>query len=106
MEPLCRGESCLNDSFAFHLIHGFQEQAISRSYRIGQNLPVHVFRLVVKDAIEESIEKVSHALLNYVVISSSSFWQTQIFKREAMKDMYSQCPPIDKCTFKEWLAGP
>jgi hypothetical protein len=34
------------------------------------------------------------------------FWQTQIFKREVMKDMYGQCPPIDKHTFEEWLAGP
>ncbi|KIM38980.1 hypothetical protein M413DRAFT_29562 [Hebeloma cylindrosporum] len=65
-----------------------EEQAISRSYRIGQTLPVHVFRLIVKDSIEESIEK------------------TQIFKREMMQDMYGQCPPIDKTTFEEWLAGP
>jgi len=59
VEPLCGSESRLNESIYLHLIHGFQEQAISRSYRIGQNLPVHVFRLVVKDSIEESIEKVS-----------------------------------------------
>ena len=68
------------------LFYRLQEQAISRSYRIGQNLPVHVFRLVVKDSIEESIEKVSWFLnlsssplshhFGRLKISNAKWWKT------------------------------
>ena len=77
MESLCRGESPSTSLFTRSLqpdfplpSYRFQEQAISRSYRIGQTLPVHVFRLVVKDSIEESIENV-RSYFDLVIISFS-----------------------------------
>jgi SNF2 family DNA or RNA helicase len=66
-----------------------EEQAISRSYRSGQKLPVDVFRLVVEGSIEEE-----------------SIKKTQIDKREMMKDISGPCPPLERSTCKAWLAGP
>lgn len=45
--------------FSFHLSPGWapaiEEQAIDRVHRLGQERPVRVFRLVVKNTIEEKI---------------------------------------------------
>ncbi|PPQ95764.1 hypothetical protein CVT26_015851 [Gymnopilus dilepis] len=44
-----------------------EEQAIARAYRVGQTLPVKVFRLVVKNSIEESILKTQQAKKHRVI---------------------------------------
>ncbi|CAA7266319.1 unnamed protein product [Cyclocybe aegerita] len=66
-----------------------QEQAIARSYRIGQERPVDVYRLVTEDSIEESI--------------------TQNQKREMTGNLYEPVPimtPLDTATQKAWVDGP
>ncbi|KAJ3513463.1 hypothetical protein NLJ89_g2935 [Agrocybe chaxingu] len=71
----------------------FQEQAIARSYRIGQERPVDIYRIVTEDSIEESIVEAS----------------TQNQKREMTGNLYEPVPimtPLDAATQKAWVDGP
>ncbi|KAJ7088416.1 P-loop containing nucleoside triphosphate hydrolase protein [Mycena belliarum] len=63
-----------------------EEQAISRVHRIGQSRDVRVYRLLVKDSIEDSIVK------------------TQDAKKEIIGGLLSLCEVPDVDEMKKWLA--
>ncbi|KAF8880922.1 P-loop containing nucleoside triphosphate hydrolase protein [Gymnopilus junonius] len=68
-----------------HYTHGTVDQAIARVHRIGQMLPITVYRLVVQESIEKSILK------------------KQQLKREMIGDMYGDvagdpCGDLDEAT--------
>ncbi|KAF9527134.1 P-loop containing nucleoside triphosphate hydrolase protein [Crepidotus variabilis] len=65
-----------------------EEQAIARAHRIGQTRPVHVYHLVTKDSIEESILK------------------TQLLKRQNLGGLYGTFSAPDEVDYATWLAGP
>ena len=73
-----------------------QNQATDRAYRIGQTKDVQVYKLIMKDSIEEKIMKLQERkhILSDTFINSSETSITSMSKDEIM-DLFTM-EPIEK----------
>lgn len=81
-----------------------QEQAISRVHRIGQVREVRVYRLLVKNSIEDSIVKVFRSRDGSYICLRLMTIQTQNSKREVIGGLLSLCAVPDVEEMRDWLA--
>jgi len=79
-----------------------QNQATDRAYRIGQTKDVQVYKLIMKDTIEEKIMKLQERkhILSDTFISSSETSITSMSKDEIM-DLFTMEPFVQEADFDE-----
>ena len=79
-----------------------QNQATDRAYRIGQTKDVQVYKLIMKDTIEEKIMKLQERkhILSDTFISSSESSITSMSKDEIM-DLFTMEPFVQEADFDE-----
>ena len=79
-----------------------QNQATDRAYRIGQTKDVQVYKLIMKDTIEEKIMKLQERkhILSDTFISSSETSITSMSKEEIM-DLFTMEPFVQEADFDE-----
>ena len=82
-----------------------QNRATDRAYRIGQHKNVQVFKLIMKDTIEEKIMKLQERkhILSDTFISSSESSITSMSKDEIM-DLFTMEPFVQEADFDEAYA--
>ena len=82
-----------------------QNQATDRAYRIGQTKDVQVYKLIMKDTIEEKIMKLQERkhILSDTFISSSESSITSMSKDEIM-DLFTMEPFVQEADFDEAYA--
>jgi SNF2 family DNA or RNA helicase len=51
-------------------------QATDRAYRIGQDKPVFVYKMIIENSIEQKIQQIQEKMPN---------WQTPCYQKESVK---------------------